>query len=98
MSEPYNLGSTRRLIVNKRHIYQRRPNKRGILHEDYLDVKGREKRSVQSFQCSVMLWLKFRRMVESKYGKYKQSYVIEDLIRKWIQKQEDMNDEKFQYR
>jgi hypothetical protein len=45
-----------------------------------------------------MLWLKFRRMVESKYGKYKQSYVIEDLISKWIKKQEDMSDEKFQYR
>jgi len=70
--------------VNKTHIYKRRPSKKGILPDSDLDIRGREKRTVQSFQCGVNTWKQFGVVVERKYGKYKKSYVIESLIDKWI--------------
>ncbi len=56
------------------------------LQDEDLDVRGRPKRTVVSFQCDYSLWNEFDQEIESTYGKYKKSAVIESLIRQYMDK------------
>lgn len=56
------------------------------LEDSNLDVNGRPKRTVVSFQISYPLWKDFDKVIEDEYGKYKKSLIIEDLIRKYLDK------------
>lgn len=56
------------------------------LEDPNLNVNGQVKKTVVSFQCEYKLWNDFDEMVESEYGKYKKSLIIEDLIRKYMAK------------
>jgi hypothetical protein len=55
------------------------------LENDDLDIRGRPKKTVVSFQCDLKIWNHFDDIVESEWGKYKKSLIIEDLIRKYIE-------------
>jgi metal-responsive CopG/Arc/MetJ family transcriptional regulator len=56
------------------------------LEDVNLDIHGRPKRTVASFQIDYKLWNEFDSNVEEEYGKYKKSFIIEDLIRKYMAK------------
>lgn len=56
------------------------------LEDVNLDVHGRPKRTVVSFQISYPLWKDFDKVIEDEFGKYKKSLIIEDLIRKYLDK------------
>jgi hypothetical protein len=78
----------RHIQVNKSHKYQRPKNRVGELPDDEIDMKGHERRGVVSFQCSDPLWKKFDRVVEKTYGKYKKSKILEEMIRRFVDKEE----------
>jgi len=78
-----------RIQTNKEHrVYTTHPNMQGKLPEDELNILGKEKRTVVSFQCKNSIWKKFDRMIENKYGKYKKSSVLEEMIRRYVEKEE----------
>jgi hypothetical protein len=56
-----------------------------------LNSRGRPRRGVVSFQIEMSLWREFDRKVEDEYGKYKKSYIIENLIRKFMQSQKKID-------
>lgn len=56
---------------------------KGYKNED-LNIRGKPKRGLASFQCEDKLWSEFDRIVEKEHGKYKKSYIIESLIREYV--------------
>ena len=58
-------------------------NKKGYSDAD-LNVRGKPKRGLASFQCEEKLWREFDKTVEEEHGKYKKSYIIENLIREYM--------------
>jgi hypothetical protein len=57
--------------------------KKGYKKEE-LNVRGKPKRGLASFQCEKKLWKEFDKVVEEQYGRYKKSYIIESLLREYI--------------
>jgi hypothetical protein len=57
---------------------------------DDLDIRGRPKKTVVSFQCDLKTWNMFDELVEWEYGLYKKSLVIEDDIKKYVAKKWDL--------
>lgn len=53
-----------------------------------LDSKGKPKRGLVSFQIEQKIWKEFDKLIEEKYGRYKKSYILENLIRKFIKDSE----------
>jgi hypothetical protein len=49
-----------------------------------LNIRGRPRRGLASFQCEEKLWRDFDKKVEQQYGRYKKSYIIESLIREYM--------------
>jgi hypothetical protein len=49
-----------------------------------LNIRGKPKRGLASFQCEEKLWREFDKVVEESHGKYKKSYIIESLIREYM--------------
>jgi len=58
-------------------------NKKGYSSED-LNVRGKPKRGLASFQIEDKLWKEFDKLIEQEHGKYKKSYIIENLIREFM--------------
>ncbi|MDF2736334.1 MAG: hypothetical protein K0S93_190 [Nitrososphaeraceae archaeon] len=56
---------------------------KGYKNED-LNIRGKPKRGLASFQCEEKLWHEFDKTVEKEHGKYKKSYIIESLIREYM--------------
>jgi hypothetical protein len=56
---------------------------KGYKNED-LNIRGKPKRGLASFQCEDKLWSEFDKIVEQEHGKYKKSYIIESLIREYV--------------
>jgi hypothetical protein len=57
-----------------------------------LNIRGRPKKGVVSFQCEMKLWREFDHKVEQDYGKYKKSLIIEELIRKFMLSNKKISD------
>jgi hypothetical protein len=53
-------------------------------HKEDLNIRGKPKRGLVSFQCEEKLWRDFDNKIEMKYGRYKKSYIIESLIRQYM--------------
>ena len=49
-----------------------------------LNINGKPKRGLVSFQCEEKLWHDFDKIVEKEHGKYKKSYIIESLLREFM--------------
>lgn len=49
-----------------------------------LNIRGKPKRGLASFQIENKLWKEFDQFVEQQHGKYKKSYIIESLIREFM--------------
>ena len=78
-----------RIQTNKEHrFYKTHPDMTGKVPDDELNILGKEKRTVVSFQCKHSIWKKFHRMIENKYGKYKKSSVLEEMIRRYVEKED----------
>jgi hypothetical protein len=60
---------------------------KGYKNED-LNIRGKPKRGLASFQIEEKLWKDFDTKVEQIYGKYKKSYILENLIRKFMDSEE----------
>lgn len=58
-------------------------NDKGYDDKD-LNIRGRPRRGLVSFQCEDKLWREFDKKVEQQYGRYKKSYIIESLIREYM--------------
>lgn len=56
---------------------------KGYKNED-LNIRGKPKRGLASFQCEDKLWHEFDKIVEEQHGRYKKSYIIESLIREFV--------------
>lgn len=49
-----------------------------------LNIRGKPKRGLASFQIEEKLWKEFDKIVEKEHGRYKKSYIIESLIREYM--------------
>lgn len=49
-----------------------------------LNLRGKPRRGLVSFQIEEKLWKEFDNIVEKNHGKYKKSYIIESLIREYM--------------
>lgn len=58
--------------------------KKGYKGKDLDKKSGKPKRCLASFQIETKLWKEFDKSVEKEHGKYKKSYIIENLIRKYL--------------
>ncbi|HET6717113.1 MAG TPA: hypothetical protein VFG90_08270 [Nitrososphaeraceae archaeon] len=81
---------------NTKNINDEYYQKKGYKDED-LNIRGKPKRGLVSFQCEEKLWREFDKKVERQYGKYKKSYIIESLIREYMTTMND-NGEGTDYR
>jgi hypothetical protein len=77
-----------RVLKIHKSKYAKQENMIGKIPEDEIDLRGHEKRGVCSFQCSESLWRKFDKIVEKHYGKYKKSKIIEEMLRRFVDKEE----------
>jgi hypothetical protein len=68
---------------NARIINDEYYHNKGYKNED-LNIRGKPKRGLASFQIEEKLWNEFDRKVEQIYGKYKKSYILESLIRQFM--------------
>lgn len=68
---------------NSKNINDEYYSKKGYKAKD-LNVRGKPKRGLVSFQCEKKLWQEFDNIVEKDHGKYKKSYIIESLIREYM--------------
>lgn len=66
-------------------------NDKGYDDKDLNIKTGRPRRGLVSFQCEDKIWREFDKMVEEKHGKYKKSYIIENLIRKYMMMESEKN-------
>jgi hypothetical protein len=65
-------------IINDEYYHEK-----GYKNAD-LNIRGKPKRGLASFQCEDKLWREFDKKVEEQHGKYKKSYIIESLIREYM--------------
>jgi predicted AlkP superfamily phosphohydrolase/phosphomutase len=49
-----------------------------------LNIRGKPKRGLASFQIEEKLWKEFDEQIEKEHGRYKKSYIIESLIREYM--------------
>ena len=68
---------------NAKNINDEYYQNKGYKNED-LNIRGKPKRGLASFQCEDKLWSEFDKIVEKEHGKYKKSYIIESLIREYV--------------
>ena len=68
---------------NAKNINDEYYSKKGYTSND-LNLRGKPKRGLVSFQCEEKLWCDFDKKVEEDHGKYKKSYIIESLIREYM--------------
>lgn len=58
----------------------------GSKKENIIDNND-EKKIVRSIQINAKLWNEFDTVVENLWGRYKKSYIIEDMIAKYLKSQ-----------
>ena len=68
---------------NAKNINDEYYSKKGYTSKD-LNLRGKPKRGLVSFQIEEKLWCDFDKKVEEDHGKYKKSYIIESLIREYM--------------
>ena len=73
----------RKTAKNTKNINDEYYQRKGYTDND-LNVWGKPKRGLASFQCEEKLWREFDKMIEEEHGKYKKSYILESLIRKYM--------------
>ena len=65
-------------IINDEYYHDK-----GYKNED-LNIRGKPKRGLASFQIEDKLWREFDQRIEKQHGKYKKCYIIENLIREYM--------------
>ncbi len=70
-------------ILNNNNINEYYYQNKGY-KTDELNIRGKPKRGIVSFQIEEKLWRAFDQKVEKQYGRYKKSYIIESLIREYM--------------
>ena len=68
---------------NTKNINDEYYSKKGYTDKD-LNLRGKPRRFLASFQIEEKLWRDFDKMIEQQHGKYKKSYIIENLIREYM--------------
>ena len=73
---------------NSKTINDEYYSKKGYKDKD-LNPRGKPRRFLASFQIEEKLWREFDRVIEQDHGKYKKSYIIENLIREYMSKKKE---------
>ena len=77
---------------NSKNINDEYYSRKGYKNEDIDERSGKPKRGLVSFQIEYKLWNEFDKAIEQHHGKYKKSYIIESLIRQYMESKKDSSD------